>query len=118
MMTGMKKFTDFTNHWKGREEETTKWFKQMDTVDTVKFLDELPEIRWVSVPHSAGTEHRNTVTLPRPPENNRKRRISFLRDRQEVELMALYFFSDPKADTAAIGNRCFDLALEQMEAEA
>lgn len=116
MKFGMKKFTDFTNHWKGREEETTKWFEQMETVDP-QVLNEMPEVKWVTVPRTNGTELRNNVDLPRPPQTNRKRRISFLREQQEVELAGNYLFDDPKADTSAIGHRCFDIVLEKIEEE-
>ena len=85
----------------------------METKDP-QFLKELPEIKWGSVPRTNGNEFRSKVDLPKPPQVNRKRRVSILREQHDIELLGDYLFDDPKADTSSIGHRCFDIVIESM----
>ena len=116
MMEGLKKFTAFTNHWKGREGETNAYFKNMSPKDAIEVPEALPQEKWKTVRGSQGTEKRFTPELPKPRRKvDPKRRISFYRLKEEIELLGEFFFDDPKSSPAEIGNRCFEDALEKAK---
>ncbi len=112
MMEGLKIFTDFTNHWKGREHETTERFSEMTPKDPQDIMKSIPEAAWKNVRGSEEKAERFTPKLPKPPKEDEKRRITFLRLKDEIELLGDFFFDNPKATPTEIGNRCFDDALE------
>jgi hypothetical protein len=112
MREGLKKFTDFTNHWKGREEETTASFAKMAPTAPQEIVKSIPQSSWRTVRDSDGNEERFAPELPRPPREDVKRRITFLRLKDEIELLGEFFFDDPEAHPSDIGNRCFDDALK------
>ncbi|MBK9712156.1 MAG: ATP-binding protein [Kouleothrix sp.] len=109
MMEGLKKFTDFTNRWKGRESETNATFQQLKPKDATRIADSIPDVAWKNVRGSIG--QRYSPNLPLPPRNDTKRRILLYRNSDEIELLGEFFFDDAKADPTQIGNRCFDDAL-------
>jgi len=111
MMEGLKKFTDFTNRWKGRESETAADFDKLHPVDATEIPKLIPENVWRKVPRSDPPEHRFSPELPTPPKSELRQRVSILRLRSEVELLGRFYFDDPKAPPPEIGNRCFDDAL-------
>ena len=105
MMEGLKKFTDFTNQWKGQEPNTKHYFKEMVPTDATKVAKAIPQEAWNKVRKSEG--ERFTPNLPKLPPEKRKCRISFVRPKQEVEIVGEYLFDDTQATPAEIGNRCF-----------
>lgn len=111
MMEGMKKFTDFTNHWKGRESETDDSFDRLHPVDATEIAQSIPDSAWRSVSRSSLPERRFSPQLPRPPRSELRKRISFVRLKTEIELLGKFYFDDLQAPPADIGNRCFDDAL-------
>lgn len=111
MMEGLKKFTDFTNHWKGREFETTEQFENLRPMEATEISSTVPDSLWRKVPKSEYPEERVTPQLPRPKRSETRRRVTFVRLRTEVELLGRFFFDDRKASPSDIGNRCFDDAL-------
>ena len=110
MQEGLKKFTDFTNHWKGREEETTVKFEGTIPKSINLAIDSIPENKWKLVRRDGGKFF--SPELPRPSQENKKRRIVFSRLVEEVEFLGDFFYDNPKASPSEIGDRCFDEALE------
>ena len=113
MMEGLKKFTDFTNQWKGQELETKHYFKEMVPKDGTKVAEAIPQDAWNKVRKSEG--ERFTPNLPKPPPEKRKCRITFVRPEQEVEVVGEYLFDDIQANPAEIGNRCFEDILKKAK---
>ncbi|MCH8292727.1 ATP-binding protein [Candidatus Poribacteria bacterium] len=119
MMEGLKKFTDFTNHWKGRESETASYFSDMSPKDATEVPEAIPQNMWKEVRGSgADNERRFTPNLPRPPKDKLKHRISFLRLKEEIEIVGEDLFGNPEAPPAEIGNRCFEDALKKAKGKA
>ncbi len=117
MMEGLKNFTDFTNRWKGRESETTDAFAGLKRRDATEIPKAIPDSAWSSVRGSGGAEKRFLPRLPTPPKSDIRQRISFLRFKEEVELIGVYYFDDADANPSEVGNRCFDDALERALGE-
>ena len=115
MMEGLKKFTDFTNHWKGRESETKPYFEAMALTDAIEVPETIPQSSWNKVRKSRG--ERFSPTLPKPAPDERTRRISFVRLKDEVETVGEHLFGDRQAAPAEIGNRCFQVALDEAKVD-
>lgn len=113
MMEGLKKFTDFTNQWKGQESETTRYFKDMAPKDVTEVAASIPQNVWNKVRKSDGEQF--TPKLPTPPRDELKRRITFLRTKEEVARVGEYLFDDAQAKPAEIGNRCFEDVLKKAK---
>ena len=117
MKQGLKKFTDFTNRWNGRESETESYFSSMSPKDATEVPEAIPQEKWSKVRKSEYDEKRFSPDLPKPPKDDAKRRIVFSRLKEEVEIVGEFFFDDPKAPPAEIGNRCFEDALKKAKGE-
>jgi hypothetical protein len=117
MTEGLKKFTDFTNHWKGRESETTHYFKNMSRQSAPEIFEAIPDDKFRAVPKSSVGEKRLSPNLPRPPKEDSKQRISFVRLKSEVEILGQFFFEQPQSPPGDIGHSCFDLALKCAKEE-
>ena len=113
MMEGTKKFTDFTNHWKGRKVESIAKFEGLTPKDATEITDEIPEAAWGTIRGSDQKGKRFIPELPRPTRDDDRSRISFSRLKKEIRLLAMHFYDDPDAKPNDVGNRCFDEALER-----
>lgn len=79
MMEGLKKFTDFTNRWKGRESEANTHFRELSPRDATEIAKAIPLEVWNPVRGSEVNAQRFTPDLPKPPKDKLKSRISFFR---------------------------------------
>lgn len=111
MREGLKKFTQFTNRWKGREQETDSQFRATRLNDPLVIINEIPVDKWDSI-REEPTARRFAPSLPAPTELKDTRRIVFTRPIAEIALLGEYFFDNAEADPKNIGNRCFDEALK------
>jgi len=59
-----------------------------------------------------GEQYKPSLPLPRPEEQTRKR-ISYVRDMAEIQTVGKYLFDDEGADASIIGERCFERTLEE-----
>jgi hypothetical protein len=124
MMDGLKEFTDFTNRWKGRETETNEEFRKLTLTDATQVIEAIPNNVWRSIRTSdkdrsqdSEVDRRFKPTLPKPPQNDIKRRISFFRVREEIEKVAFYLFADSTTQPSQVGEECFQRILKNAEAE-
>jgi hypothetical protein len=115
MTEGLKKFTDFTNQWKGQELETERYFHETDPKEATEIVEALPQNAWKPIRKSEEDETRFTPNLPTPPKDKPTRRITFLRLKEEIEIVGEYLFENAHAATAKIGNRCFDDVLKKAK---
>jgi hypothetical protein len=112
MKKGLKKFTDFTNKWKGREEETTKSFISAPLVSATEILRDYANDATAATTRTGGQAFQ--PNLPQPPKDNQRRRIVFFRDLDDVERLARHFFDDPYAKPSEVGEAAFDHALGSL----
>jgi hypothetical protein len=59
-----------------------------------------------------GSQYRPDLPLPRRLES-RTRRISYVKDVDEVRRLAEYLFDDVSTDPSDVGEKCFDLMLKE-----
>jgi len=123
MMEGLKKFTDYTNRWKGREDETTQAFSQTTSVPATQAAAKILQSDRMSVVRKLGSEvnaRRFIPDLPYPEDKNPKRRIVYTRLAAEIEHLANHFFpGTPNVAPSDIGIRsfekCLDIALRELK---
>jgi hypothetical protein len=115
MREGMRIFTDYTNKWKGRADESRKQIEASGKpLSFEEIKAESARLSFVSTKRSVpqGEQYKPTLPLPRRLEP-RKRRISFLKDLEEVGTVAQYVFEDADKDASIVGEKCFDLIFRE-----
>ena len=111
MREGMRIFTDYTNKWKSRPEESKKHIDEGgEPLSFEEIKTEAKKLQFRSTKRSVpkGSQYRPDLPLPRKPEPN-KRRISFVKNVADVKCVAGYLLKDEDADPSIVGERCFDL---------
>lgn len=111
-MEGITLFVGFTNRWKGSEE----------MVDEMLSATKRVEARSISLASSKGSkvrgssydEMRYRPELPAPPKGNRRRRVAFSRDQDEIQEMGSALLDDAVAKPGDIGNNAWETLLEQV----
>ncbi|MBS4050627.1 MAG: ATP-binding protein [Methylomonas sp.] len=113
MTEGMKIFTDFTNKWKGREEETSSFFEGAVSKKPREILSTFEDSKFSSIRKIEGAK-KYTPQLPVPEEKNPLRRIVFTRPSEDIKTLAIALFEDSKVKPTDVGQRCFDLKLQEV----
>jgi hypothetical protein len=112
MTEGVKKFTNFTNKWKGRERETGVFFSAMHRQQTSSLIACVPPDRW-----SKSTKHggeKFLPFLPLPKSTDTRKRISFQREEADIAKVSRYLFDgDPDIPPSEVGEGCFDVCLDE-----
>lgn len=110
-MEGLKAFTDFTNKWKGIEEETAPFFQASERADVRTSVTLATEAGSV-VRGSVGAKKYMPV-LPLPSSKNQRKRISFLRDDGDIKVVSNFLFGDAHQEPRLVGGECFDRMLAE-----
>jgi hypothetical protein len=107
---GLRECTDFTNKWRGMEDEAGQYFEQ------AKRKDARTE---VSLAAKYGTPVRGnrkakklTAGMPIPEKRNPMRRISFTRKEEEIRSVSVYLFDESDQAPSLVGQECFDRTLK------
>jgi hypothetical protein len=114
MREGMRLFTNYTNKWKDRVDESREHMKAAETLsfDELKARAKLLELRATTKTVPAGKQY--TPVLPLPPKlDPQTRRVSFTKQIREIRIVAAHLLGDRDADPSEVGERCFDLVLER-----
>jgi hypothetical protein len=114
MREGMRVFIDYTNEWKGRVEEGKKYIEAEKAIPFEEVKVEAGKLPLRSTTRAVPKGYQYKPKLPSPKKlEPRKRRISFVKDVEDVESVAEYLFDDKNADPSSVGERCFDLFLRE-----
>ena len=114
MREGMALFTGYTNRWKSQPTEVREQFA---TGEIATFSDLKEGIMNVStsrttVPLEDGRQFRPNLPAPRR-EDPQTRRITFTRNIEDIRTAAEYLFGDSEQSPSEVGQRCFNLILEE-----
>jgi hypothetical protein len=117
MRDGLKKFTDFTNKWKTREEETTPAFQALERAKPADIPKRIQPSNWTIVRKvgGRGSAQYFAPELPMPEGRSSKRRVVFLRPESEIRVVGRYLFDDDEAEPSAVGDGCFSEVLKKAE---
>jgi hypothetical protein len=115
MREGMRLFTDYTNKWKGRADESKRHIEAAGdplSLEEVKARSHDLTFSATTRSVSAGKQYKPDLPMPRRL-GPRVRRIAFTREDADVRAVAAYVLDDPDAEPSATGGRCFDLILRE-----
>lgn len=112
MRDAIKRFTDFTNKWKSRENETREEFSKLSPRTLAEITSQLKieDKRWTQDRKIGpkGTGKKFVPNLPIPKDAAKNRRIAFSRPVDEVRLVAKFLFDEIETPASEVGARCFD----------
>lgn len=112
-MEGLKTFTDFTNKWKGIEDSADRYF------DAARRSDVKREIASAAVfgksVRGLPGARKFVPSLPLPEKQTERRRISFLRDVDDIRSVSKFLFSDSTQHPSLVGGECFDRVLSEIK---
>lgn len=114
MREGMKIFTDYTNKWKGKPEESKAHILKGEALSLEEIKIEATHLPFATTIRTIpkGEQFRPNLPMPKQIEPHR-RRISFVRDVRDVGAVARYLFNDESVDASTVGEKCFDLTLRE-----
>jgi len=105
---GIKTFTNFTNKWKGLEQDASNHFpdKKMDARTNI--TSNLT--RGTSVRRGPGAGgFRYSPSLPVPVRSGKEvKRISYTKDIADVKSVSEFLFDDSEVNANTVGSKCFD----------
>lgn len=109
-MEGLRECTDFTNKWKGMEEEANAHFRESQRQDA------RTEVRLAakhgSTVRGSPKAKKASAKLPVPEQRNPMRRISFTRKESEVRRVSEFLFDESSQKPSIVGQECFDRTLK------
>jgi hypothetical protein len=116
MHDGMRLFTDYTNKWKGRADDSRKQIEAGTPLSFEELKAAAEQLPFTSTKRSVppGKQYRPSLPMPKEQEDH-TRRISFARPLEEVRSLGAYLFEDEDADPSSIGAECFDLILREAQ---
>jgi len=113
MREGMRLFTDYTYKWKSLSEESKTHIDRGAHMSLPEIKAEARRIGLVAT-RSVIPGKQFKPTLPEPKRiDSGKRRISFVRDHEEVKTVSSHLFRDESRDASTVGEKCFDLILKE-----
>ncbi|MGH9556800.1 MAG: ATP-binding protein [Terriglobales bacterium] len=116
MREGMRIFTDYTNKWKGRADESKKHIEAGTPLSFEEIKTKADDLPFSTTKKSIppGDQYKPDLPLPKSLES-RKRRISFVKDIDDVKRVAEHLFKDESTDPSLVGEKCFDLILREAK---
>jgi len=122
MMEGTVFFTKFTNNWKGDHlSEGKKLLTNTRPISANEFLNKsVEELKktntgnWTN-PNKNSNEHRFTPTLPKVKISSNNKRISFLKNEEDIATLSEYFFGEDDRPSSEVGEKCFDTILKEIK---
>jgi hypothetical protein len=114
MREGMQIFTDYTNRWKARPEDSRKQIEAGEPLSFEEIKIESERLIFTSTKSSFPMGKQFKPGLPQPKRiSPQMRRITYFKPIAEVESVADYLYDDPGEHPAVVGERCFDIQLKE-----
>ena len=115
MREGIKIFTDFTNQWKGKGNESQKYIDSGEplALDETKTKSEKLKLNPVTS-RLEGVQFMPKLPKPRP-EPSSKKRISYSKDLEEIQVVQNYLFDENSVTPSQVGEKCFDQMLREAQ---
>lgn len=114
---GLKMFTNYTNQWKGRNEQERSFSTNTDKVGySDLFTAETQKEYGVKLRQEArGSTYR--PSLPKPQNNRPFRIIRFSKSVDDIKIVTGLLYGDPDEEISAsvVGEKCFDIILNKAK---
>ena len=115
MRDGMRIFTHYTNKWKGKADEAQEHIDSGKPYTLDKIKTESEKLKLNAVRSGLkGTQYKPKLPLPKP-EPSTKKRISYTKDAEDIQMVQEYLFDDEKVRPSQVGEKCFDLMLREAQ---
>jgi Histidine kinase-, DNA gyrase B-, and HSP90-like ATPase len=119
MKDGVKRFTDYTNKWKGRLQEAAPQFKGAQQVLAAEVAEAIPQEEYTRVGKSrladdSATAEEHKPDLPIPPREETSRWIRFCKPVEHIRTVAEEVLDDKNSDPSDVGEECFDRTLASI----
>ena len=112
-MEGMSIFTEYTNKWKKREEESKEYIGEGERLSLVEIKAASLSLPFAATKKSVPPGDQYKPKLPLPPVlEPTKRRILFVKEVSKIERVAGYL-GDADMDPSEVGEKCFDTIYEE-----
>jgi len=112
MREGMRLFTDYTNKWKGKAEESKKHIEGGRLLSLEELRIEARNLKFTKT-RSLLPGSQSRPKLPSPLEfEPTRRRISFFKEIEKIEAVAEYI-EKPDIKPSEVGESCFDAVYEE-----
>ncbi len=109
-------FTNYTNQWKGRAEETKKHMSHGPLLSLTEIKKQKDILKFNHTSRSIPGARQYKPTLPMPKTlATKQRRISFIRDIDDVRQVAEYLFEDRDTDAFKVGEECFNVIFKDSK---
>lgn len=117
MRQGLKLFTDYTNRWKGRNDNEREYSTATKSIAIDALIGKKEEIE-ASTPVKFRQNKGGLVfnpNLPKPSNDKPYKRISYSKGIEEIADIVEYFYSDRAhpVTPSQVGEKCFDVILEE-----
>ena len=115
MREGLKLFTDFTNKWKGSEQQVKESLVKSVPLEINEIKARAGELKLQKTSRDRfGGQYK--PKLPMPKVVKEVQNISFKRKIKEIELVKNYLFESPQnIKPSTVGEKCFDIILEEAK---
>ena len=116
MREGMRIFTEYTNRWKGRENEAKKQIESEEPISIEEIREISGELPMTTTKRTIPQGNQYTPILPQPvrPQPT-KARIAFVKDLKDVDKVADYLFGSSDVGPSEVGEECFDRMLKEAK---
>jgi hypothetical protein len=112
MQEGLKHFTRNTNRWKGFEYELKEKFDEAPVLDLNEIKKTTEKLPMVSI-RGNGLAKQYKPKLPEKTINETTRKICFVRELEEIELVSEFLFDEVRTPQE-VGETCFDRTLKEI----
>jgi hypothetical protein len=114
MREGMRIFTDYTNRWKTREDESKKQIQKGVRLSLAEIKSTSTKIQFNATTRTIPPGEQYKPKLPLPPViEPARRRISFVKDIYKIKRVA-EFLGDSDLEPSEVGEKCFDTVYEEV----
>ena len=114
MRDGMRIFTNFTNQWKGKGNESKQYIDRGSPLALDEIKTKSSEKLKLNSVRSGLRGKQFMPKLPSPkPEPSSKRRISYSKELEEIETVKEYLLGEQEGSPSRVGEECFDVILEE-----
>mgnify|MGYP001065542382 CR=1 FL=1 len=117
MRDGLKLFTNYTNKWKGRNEQERVYSAATESVPYSAIFDEkIIEEKGMKLQKTRDGGHLFQPALPKPSNDRNYEIIRFSKSKDEIDKVRRFFVPDASIDIkpSKVGEECFDRILKEI----
>ena len=115
MREGMRVFTDYTNKWKGRPDESKKHIQRGARLSLDQLKEQANFLTFSNTTRTlpAGSQFKPKLPLP-PRVEPTKRRIVFIKEVAKIKAVAGYL-GESEMQPSEVGENCFDTIFNEIQ---